>query len=134
MPFPTKIDWHEPGVILTANTAKDGTGSAAVVFRADEETYIERVVFSPIGSNVATAARIFANNGGDREQAKNNVLLKDITLPISTLSEVASMPAVQVDLDVILPKGWALLVTIGTTVAAGYAVAAIAGDYPNLGP
>lgn len=134
MAFPAKIQWDGAGPILTANTAKDGTGAAALIFEADEETYIDKIVWRPAGTNTASAGRVFVNNGGERGQAKNNKLYAEVTLTATTLSEVAAMTGQEIDLNLILPRGFRLFATIGTTVAAGWYVTAVAGDYPNLGP
>ena len=118
--------------ITTANTAKDGTGTVVIPFTADATNggRCPKIVFQPIGTNIASVARVFINNGGTNTVAANNVYHKDVTLPATTLSEVASMPAVELDLDgLVLPPGYQLLVTIGTTVAAGYHISVPAGAY-----
>jgi hypothetical protein len=118
--------------ILTANTAKDGTGTVVIPLTADATNggRCPKIVFKPLGTNVATVARIFINNGATNTTASNNSYLDDVTLPASTLSEVVSMPAVVYDTDgLVLPPGYQLLVTIGTTVAAGYAITVPAGTY-----
>lgn len=117
--------------IATANTAKDGTGTVVTVFTADatEGGFVEKIVFQPIGTNIATAARIFINNGATNATPANNAYFTDVTLPATTISEVASMPSVTVQLGLALPAGYKINITIGTTVAAGYAVVAVGGKY-----
>ena len=90
---------------------------------------ILKVVFQPIGTNVATAARLFLNNGQTNATVANNSYIQDVTLPITTLSEVASMPAVVLVTDIVVPPFHKINLTIGTTVAAGYSVYAVAGSY-----
>ncbi len=90
---------------------------------------ISKLVFQPIGSNVATAARAFLNNGQTSATPANNTYLDDATLAISTLSEVAAMAGTEMPLDIVVPPYHKINVTIGTTVAAGYHVYAVSGNY-----
>lgn len=90
---------------------------------------IEKLVFQPIGTNVATVARAFLNNGQVSTTAANNTYIDDVTLPASTLSEVASMAGTEMLLDIVVPPFHKINITIGTTVAAGYHVYAVAGGY-----
>jgi hypothetical protein len=118
--------------VTTANTSKDLTsGTIYLVFTADATNggYVDKVVWQPDGSNVATAGRIWLNNGAATGTAANNCLLKDVTLPLTTNSEVAAIGNTEVTLGLMLPVGYKLYVTIGTTVAAGFHVAAIGGKY-----
>lgn len=90
---------------------------------------IAKLVFQPIGTNVATSARAFLNNGQTASTATNNTYLKDVTLASSTLSEVATMASTDMTFDIVVPPFHKINLTIGTTVAAGYAVYAVAGGY-----
>ena len=91
---------------------------------------ITKVVFQPIGACVASAGRIFLNNGQTNATATNNTYLKDVTLPLlSAVFETASMPPTEVTLDIVVPPFHKLNVTIGTTVATAYSVYAVAGSY-----
>lgn len=108
-----------------ATTPATGTISAAPI----NGTLIEKVVFQPLGSNVATAARVFLNNGEDPTTAANNTYLKDVTLPGTTLDEAASLPQVEMGLGIVIPPFHRLTCTIGTTVAAGISVWVEAGNY-----
>lgn len=121
------ISW---GTITTANTAKDGTGTVVTVFTATTEgSRIEKLRFRALGTNVATVARVFINNGSTNVTATNNSLYEEITLPATTLSEVAQLTNQEINLGLVLPAGYKINITIGTTVAAGYAITTVAGDY-----
>jgi len=127
------IQWA-PAVVKTANTAKDGTGTAQVVFTADATngSRVERIVCRSAGSNVATVMRVFVNNGSDAETAANNCLISELTLPATTLSETAQLTDQTLSASpfpIVLPPGYKLTVTVGTTVAAGYYVSAHGGVY-----
>ena len=117
--------------ITTANTAKDGTGTVLTVFTADatEGGFVQKIRFRAAGTNVATVARIFINNGSTNATAGNKILFDEITLAATTLSEVAALALYEIPLMIPLPAGYKINVTIGTTVSAGYYVSAIGGKY-----
>ena len=125
------INWH-PDAITAANTAKDGTGTANFIYGAQAaDTYIDRVVFRAAGTNVATCARIFINNGDSNSAVDNNVLFAEKTLAATTLDEAAAFADNVVTMDLWLPAGYRLFVLLGTAVAAYY-VSTVAGDYQHL--
>jgi hypothetical protein len=124
-----KTSWGTTA-ITTANTAKDGTGTVLGVYTAGANgSYVQRVRFRPAGTNVQTVARLFINNGSTNATAANNILFDEITLSAITLSETAAQPSFEIPLNFALPAGYVLNITIGTSVAAGYYVSAIGGDY-----
>jgi hypothetical protein len=116
--------------ITAANTAKDGTGTVTTVFTAGADgAFVQKLRARPIGTNVATVMRIFINNGSATSTATNNILYDEITLPATTLSEVAALALYELPLNIALPAGYKLTVTLGTAVAAGYFVSVVGGDY-----
>ena len=116
--------------LLTANTAKDGTGTVASVFTAGANgARVDYLKVRALGTNVATVLRVFINNGSDPTVATNNTLFIEQTIAATTLSEVAALADNIVTLDLSLPAGYVLTCTIGTTVAAGLMVTAVGGDY-----
>ena len=124
------IEWGTTA-ITTANTAKDGTGTVLTCFTADATNggFVQRIRFRAAGTNIATVARVFINNGSTNATAANNILYDEITLAATTLSEVAAQPVYELPLNFALPPGYKLNVTLGTTVAAGYYVSVIGGKY-----
>jgi hypothetical protein len=118
-------------LITAANTSKTGTGTVTSVFTADPTNggYVQRVRFKSAGTNVQTVARLFINNGGDNNTASNNILFDEITLGATTLSETSSLPTYEIPLNFALPANFRLLITLGTGVAAGYAVTTVGGKY-----
>jgi len=118
------------GTVATANTAKDGTGTVVTVFTAGANgSYLNSIIFRAKGSNVATVARVFLNNGSDATTATNNSLIAEMTLPATTLSETAQLAHQELFINKPLPAGYKINITIGTTVAAGYAVTGFGGNY-----
>lgn len=127
------------GKLLTSNAAKDGTGTVVTVFTAGANaSRIDKIQVRALGTNVATVLRLFINNGNDPTVATNNMLVYEKTIAATTLSEVAELA--DVVLDVMrgsvteaaipyLPAGHKINITIGTTVAAGLQVTVYGGDY-----
>jgi hypothetical protein len=124
------INWGATA-ITTANTAKDGTGTVLNVFTADATNggFVQRIRFRSAGTNIATVARVFINNGSTNATAANNILYDEITLAATTLSEVSALTTYELPLNFALPPGYTLNVTIGTTIAAGYFISVIGGKY-----
>ncbi len=123
------IQWST-AALTAANTAKDGTGTVASVFTAGADgAFVQRLIARPLGTNVATVLRIFVNNGATNATAANNSLVAEMTLPASTLSEVASLPPFELALNHALPAGYRINCTLGTTVAAGFALTVLGGSY-----
>lgn len=124
------IQWGTT-LIATANTAKDGTGTVLTVFTADATNggFVSRIRFRAAGTNIATVARVFINNGATNATPGNNILWDEITLSATTLSEVAALATYELPLNFALPAGYKLNITIGTTVSPGYYVSVIGGKY-----
>lgn len=118
--------------VQTANTAKDGTGTVVTVFTAGANgSLLKGVVFRATGTNTASVGRIFVNNGSTNATAGNNTLIGEITLTGTTLSEVAALASYEwvPPPNFCLPNGYKINVTIGTTVAATWAVTGYGGDF-----
>lgn len=115
----------------TANTTKDlTTGTIYTAFTASATGgYIQRIRFKPLGNNVATVARVWINNGLDNATAANNTLWDDISLPSTTTSEISAQPTFELPLNMALPAGNRIMVTLGTAVSAGYSITVIGGKY-----
>ncbi len=118
-------------VIATANTAKDGTGTVLTVFTADATNggFVRSISACPIGTNTASVLRVFVNNGSTNATAGNNSYFKDFSLPATTLTEVAGQTILDIPIGIALPPGFKLNCTIGTTVAAGWALTGVGGKY-----
>lgn len=123
------IQWA--AAITAANTAKDGTGTVATIFTADATNggYVHKLRLMPLGTNVASVARVFINNGADPTVAANNVYYGDVSLPATTLTEVAGQLPVEVPLALALPPGYKINVALGTAVAAGWQASVVGGKY-----
>jgi len=136
-PIAPKVSW---GNVLTANTAKDGTGTQVTVFTAGANgSKLDQIHIRALGTNVATVIRFFLNNGSANSVAANNSLVHEVTIPATTLSEVSALADNDATITAnttetilpipYLPAGYKLNVAIGTTVAAGLQVTVFGGDY-----
>lgn len=119
-------------IILTATA--DFTGVSAnhqEVFRADENNggFIQRIRFKAIGTNIATVARIYINNGGVQTVAVNNVFYGEQSLPATTLNNAGATIEIDYPMNFALNPGFRIWVGLGTTVAAGWRPTAIGGRY-----
>jgi len=123
------IQWAT--TVTAVNAAMDGTGTVVTAFTADatEGSYVTALRLKAAGTNVATVARIFLNNGATNATAANNALYDEITLAATTASAVAAVTAYTLPLGFALPAGYRINVTLGTAVAAGWIPSVIGGDY-----
>ena len=118
------------GPLLTANTAMDGTGSVLSVFTAGTNgSYVQRIIARAVGTNAASVLRVFINNGSSSSTQANNVLIGEVTLPATTANAAGALQPIEMPLNFALPANYVINVTLGTTVAAGYRVSCVAGDY-----
>lgn len=119
----------------TASKNHDGTSSGAVlIFTAGSNgARVDEITALHLGTNVATALRIFINNGADPTVAANNTLYKDVTAEANTISEVAGITPISIlvasQSALVLPAGYRLYAVVGTTIATGLQVTVIGGDY-----
>lgn len=122
------IEWAL--VSVTANTAVDGTGTTSLVFTAGADGgWCEELLFAPLGTNITTCARVFINNGATPATATNNSMIGQITLPATTLNNAAALFVPRLPIRLALPATYRIYVCLATTVAAGYQVTAVGGQY-----
>lgn len=120
--------------MTAANTTTDLTaGTIYLAFSADSTNggYVQRIRFRTLGSNTnATVARIWINNGGTTATAANNTLFDEITLPVTSVSQVAAQANYELPLNFALPPGDRIYVTLGTApTSAGWQATVIGGKY-----
>ncbi len=121
-----------PSAVTTATG--DYTGASAnhqLIFTADaaDGGYVERLRFKALGTNIATVARIYINNGSTPATAGNNVFIGEISLPATTATNTAATADIDYPLGFALKAGFRIYVGVATTVAAGWRVSAVAGQY-----
>lgn len=123
------IQWGT--TLTTANTATDGTGTVVTAFTADATNggFVQRLRMRALGSNIATVARVFINNGSTNATPANNTLWDEISLPVTTATASASLGMFEIPLGFALPPGYKINVTLGTTVGGGWIPIVIGGKY-----
>lgn len=116
--------------ITAANTAVDGTGTVTTIFTAGAAGgYVQGVRWRAAGNCTATVGRIFLNNGNATTSATNNILIGEITLATTTITQVAALPDYFLPLNFAVNANYTLTTTLGTAVSAGYYVSVVGGSY-----
>jgi hypothetical protein len=130
--FSVQPDVRWSATILSANTSIDLTsGTTYSVFTGGTNgSYIQRIRFRHlVGSNVATVARVWINNGSTTATSANNTLWDEITIAANTTSTSAAAINYELPLGFALPSGYIIYVTLGTAVVTGIKATVIGGDY-----
>lgn len=126
-----QISWTNS--VTTANTTIDLTTGTIYgpIFTANATNggYVQKIRFRALGTNVATVARVWINNGAATGSAANNTLFDEISLPATTVSQTSALANFELPLNFALPAGYTIYVTLGTAVAAGYDVSVVGGSY-----
>ena len=125
------IQWSG-ATVSGANTTKDlTTGTTYSVFHADPTSggYVQRIRFKSLGTNQATVARVWLNNGSTTSASENNALFDEVSLSATTNSETSALSTTELPLNFALPPGYKIYVTLGVTASAGYDVTVIGGKY-----
>ncbi len=119
---------------LVTAAPNDYTGATAgnsLIFTADAAngSFVQRIRFKPGGTNVASVARIFINNGSVVTTATNNVFFGEITLPATTAIATSATIEIDYPMNLALPAGFKIYFGLGTAVAAGWVATVIGGRY-----
>ena len=124
-----EILWNNS--VTAANTTTDLTsGTIYDVFTGGTNgSYVQKIRFRHVGTNVATVVRVWLNNGGATTTALNNSLFDEITIAANTVSQTAASTNYELPLNFALPPSYRIYVTTGTVLAAGLDVTVIGGDY-----
>lgn len=113
--------------------ANDYTGVSAnnkLVFTSGSNgSFVQRLRFKALGTNVASVARIYINNSAANTTATNNTLYGEVTLPATTASAVAATIDLDYPMNFALDPLFKIYVGLGTAVAGGWIVQPIAGKY-----
>ena len=125
------IQWNTTPILALNATTDLTTGISYVVFTADATNggYVQKLRFRPLGTNVATVARVWINNGLTNGTAANNVLFDEISIASSASNNAAALSNYELPLNFALPPGYRLYVTLGTAAAAGFDISVIGGKY-----
>ena len=127
-PVTPRVTWV---AVSGSNALMDGTGTVNTVFTAQVSgSRLDYVIAIATGSNNATVARFFLNNGGVGSAAANNALIYETTLPTTAYSNaVPTGPQINIPFNMSLPSGSRLNVSLSTAVSGGWEFTAFGGDY-----
>ncbi len=111
------------GVLGTANTGRDGSGTVATVFTAGASgSKVEEVRITPVGTTTAGMVRLFLHTGS------TYYLLAELAIAAKTPSATVACTVTTLTYDnLLLPTGWSLRAT--TEKAEAFNVAAFGGDF-----
>ena len=120
-----------PAAITGASGDYDGTGAnnALVHTAGASGSYVRSVRFKAKGTNVASVARVYLNNGSTNGTGTNNLFIGEVALPATTATNAGSTAEVEYPINRALKAGWRVYVGIGTAVAAGWVPNCDAGQY-----
>lgn len=113
------------GLLTTANTARDGSGTPVSVFAAGAGgSRIDLVTIQATGASTTPGmVRLFVHDG------TNARLFREVPIPAVTPS--GTQPAYNISLDMdgglVLPSGWSLRAT--THLSEAFNVIAVGGDF-----
>lgn len=121
-----------PATLTTATgdyTGVSANHQLAHTADATNGSFVQRLRFQATGTNVASVARIYLNNGSTNTTATNNAFYGQVSLPATTAINTAATTEIDYPMNFAMNPGFRIYVGLGTTVAAGWVCTAIAGKY-----
>jgi hypothetical protein len=127
------IQWAIKATVANTTTDLTGAGTIYLIFTADATNggYVQKIRFRPLpgGNNSATVARIWINNGAATTTDTNNTLYDEISLASTVSNPTGALAVTELPMNIALPAGYRLYVTLGSAVSPGYDITTIAGKY-----
>lgn len=119
------------GNLTTGANSYDGTsGTVTTLMTAGTNgAFLRSIVLEAQGTNIATVYRCWVNNGLTPGTAANNSLLYTQSLPATTASATSATPHIEIPINMAFAANYVILNVLGTTVAAGWTITAMYGDY-----
>lgn len=128
------IQWVE-SITAANNTIDLTTGTSYLVFTADATNggFVSRVIVkaNPANNTAATVVRLWLNNGSTTGTSSNSALVAEQGIPATTASATAALPDFTIPLNMALPPGYKIYLTIGTAPGGSgeFTATAIGGKY-----
>lgn len=116
------------GSIAWAWTAVPGAASYRI-YVTTNATAGNATRFFTSATNSYSQTTMPVNGTSDDPSIGNSKLYGEVSLPATTISAVAALVDIDYPMNFALPAGWQVYVGLATTVAAGWVVTPIAGDY-----
>jgi hypothetical protein len=119
---------------LVLAAANDYTGidaDVSLIWTADATNggYVKGIKFKAGGTNVATVARIYINNGSTPATATNNTFYGEVSLPATTAIATAATVEPYYPIEQAFPPGFRIYFGLATAVAAGWTGNVVGGQY-----
>lgn len=96
-------------------------GGQYAYFESTTNSFVQTEPFMMVGTDIRV--------GNPQDYITNQMFLGEISLPATTASASAATPDIDYSLNIVIPPAFRVLVGLGTTVAAGWAVTGIGGNY-----
>ena len=128
------IQWVE-SITAANNTIDLTTGTSYLVFTADATNggFVSRIIVkaNPANNTAATAVRLWLNNGSTTGTSSNSALVAEQGIPATVASATAALPDFTIPLNMALPPGYKIYLTIGTAPGGSgeFTATAIGGKY-----
>jgi len=118
------------GVVTASGDYTGVSANHVLAYTAGADgSYIKRIKFVATGTNAASVARIYLNNGSVNTSAANNQLIGQISLPATTAINTAATAEPEYALEMMIPPTFRIYIGLGTTVAASWIATCVGGDY-----
>lgn len=118
---------------LVTAAANDYTGidaDVSLIFTAGTNgAYIRYIRFKAGGTNVASVARVYINNGSSHTTATNNLFWDEVSLPATTAIATAATVTIELPMNIAINPSFCLYFGLGTAVSAGWVATVVAGQY-----
>ena len=133
----TSANWTTTLSTTMTTATGDFTGVSAnhvLVHTADSASgsIVYGIIFKAIGTNTASVARIYQNNGSTNGTASNNGFIGELSLPWTTSSNTAATAwdfIWKPPVPIVLPPSFRIYVWLWTTVSAGWVPTCIAWKF-----
>lgn len=119
-------------LVTAANNDYLGThANAVLVWTADSTNggYLDRIIVKAGGTNVASVARFYANNGSTNNTAANNSFIGELPLPATTATAVGNTADLVFPVGIAFDPGFRVYVCLATAVAAGWTFFPVGGKF-----
>ena len=103
-----------------------------VLYEAQQDSYVVRVIFQPLGNNGATAGRVFISSQKDGGYVTFRA--REVTVPETTgTGNAAAIAHTSLPIDLYLSAGQRLFVEVGVTPTDGFhAFAVVAPNFRDF--
>jgi hypothetical protein len=97
------------------------SGGQYAYFESTTNSFVQTTPYLVSGTDIRL--------GNPQDYIQNQAFIGEISLPATTASASAATPDIDYPMNMVIPAGHRVLVGLGTTVAAGWVVTGIGGNY-----